>query len=140
MMWRRAIAAWLLIVVVESINGTIRQLFLAPAIGDMFARQIGVFIGSALILLISWLTARWLGAKTQKEQLRVGALWVALIVIFEIGLGIFLGYTMERLLSDYNLTRGGLMGFGLVFMFFAPMLGAKLRSMRAPFDKHLAQG
>jgi len=135
MMWRRAIAVWLLIVVAESVNGTIRQLFIAPVIGDMLARQIGVFIGSGLILLISRLTARWLGAKTKREQFKVGALWVVSIVIFEIGLGISLGYTRERLLADYILTQGGLMGFGLVFMLFAPMLGAKLCGM----DRHSAK-
>lgn len=129
MNWSRAIAVWMLIVVAESIHGTIRQLFIAPAIGDMPARQVGVFIGSALILLISWLTARWLGAKTLKDQLRIGALWVVLIVIFEFSLGSALGYTRERMLSDYNLSQGGLMGFGLAFMLFAPALGAKLRGM-----------
>jgi hypothetical protein len=135
MLWLRAIAVWLLIVVAESINGTIRQLFVSPAIGDKLARQIGVFIGSSLILLISWLTARWLGAKTDKEQFKVGGLWVVLIVIFEIGLGVSLGYSRERLLSDYNLAQGGLMGFGLAIMLFAPMLGAKLRGM----ERHSAQ-
>ena len=126
MNWSRAIAVWMLIVVAESIHGTIRQLFIAPVIGDMPAHQVGVFIGSALILLISWLTARWLGAKTMKDQLRIGALWVVLIVIFEISLGTALGYTPERMLSDYNLAKGGLMGFGLALMLFAPALGAKL--------------
>lgn len=129
MNWHRAIAVWILIVIAESIHGTIRQLFIAPAIGDVPARQVGVFVGSALILLISWLTARWLGAKTFKDQLRVGVLWVVLIVIFEFSLGSALGYTRERMLSDYNLAQGGLMGFGLVFMLFAPLLGATLRSM-----------
>ena len=132
MNWSRAIAVWMLIVVAESIHGTIRQLFIAPVIGDMSARQLGVFIGSAIILLISWLTARWMGAKSLKDQLRVGALWVVLIVIFEVSLGNALGYSQERMLSDYNLAQGGLMGFGLVFMLFAPSLGAKLRKM----DRH----
>jgi hypothetical protein len=130
MNWGRAIAVWMLIVVAESIHGTIRQLFIAPAIGDMPARQLGVFIGSALILLISWLTARWLGAKSLKDQLRVGAIWVILIVIFEFSLGSALGYTRERMLSDYNPAHGGLMGFGLLFMLFAPLLGAKLNQGR----------
>ncbi len=129
MLWRRAIAVWLLIVVVESVNGTVRQLFIAPVIGDLLARQIGVFFGSGLILVISWRTARWMGAKTRKEQFKVGGLWVVLIVIFEIGLGVSLGYTRERLLSDFNLAHGGLMGFGLLFMLFAPIMGAKFRGM-----------
>jgi len=63
------------------------------------------------------------------HQLKIGALWVVLIVIFEFSLGTALGYTRERMLSDYNLAQGGLMGFGLAFMLLAPALGAKLYSM-----------
>ncbi|CDH43643.1 hypothetical protein [Candidatus Contendibacter odensensis] len=125
----KAIAVWILIVIAESIHGTIRQLFIAPMIGDMLSRQVGVFVGSAIILLISWLSARWLGAKTLKNQLQVGALWVVLIVVFEVSLGTALGYTRERILSDYNLAQGGLMGLGLLFMLLAPALGAKLRKV-----------
>ena len=91
-------------------------------IGDMLSRQVGVFVGSVIILLISWLSARWLGAKTLKNQLQFGALWVVLIVVFEVGLGTALGYTRERILSDYNLAQGGLMGLGLLFMLLAPVL------------------
>jgi len=32
------------------------------------------------------------------------------------------------MLEDYDISRGGLMGFGLLFMIFAPWLAAKLRS------------
>ena len=127
MNWTRAIAIWLLIVAVESVHGAIRQLFIAPATGDLPARQFGVFTGSALILLISWLTARWLNAANLKAQLSVGLLWVVLIVLFEFGLGAALGYTRERMLSDYNVTQGGFMGFGLLFLLFAPVLAARLR-------------
>ena len=47
---------------------------------------------------------------------------------FEFGMGTPLGYLRERMLAHYNLARGGFMGFGLVFLLFAPMLGASLRS------------
>ena len=138
MLWRRPIAVWLLIVFVESVNGTIRQLFIAPAIGDRLARQIGVFVGSGLILLIAWLTSRWLRARTKKEQIKVGALWVVLIVIFEIGLGISFGYTRERLLADFNLAQGGLMGFGLVFMLLRSHAGSKALWHGPPFRENFA--
>lgn len=128
MNWLRAIAVWLLIIVTESIHGTIRQWFVAPLVGDKLAGQMGVLIGSALIFLISWLTARWLDAKTFKDQLRTGTLWVVLTFIFEISLGNALGYTCTRMLSAYNLAQGGLMGLGMLFMFFAPALATKLRS------------
>lgn len=127
MSWPRAFAAWLLIVVAESIHGTIRQLFITPVLGDLPARQVGVLIGSAIIFAIAWASIRWIGARVFAEQLKVGVAWVALIVIFEFSLGTLLGYTQERMFSDYNLAEGGFMGFGLLFMLFAPALAAKAR-------------
>jgi hypothetical protein len=100
----------LLIVVVETLHGVARQLVIVPALGDLPARQVqvGVFLGSALILLIAWWLAPWLDARTVREQLRVGALWVGLTVAFEVGLGLALGYGRARILADYDLTKGGL--------------------------------
>jgi hypothetical protein len=65
----RGLAVWLLIMLTESVHGTLRQIFLAPLVGDFTARR------------ISFLT-------------------------------------------------GMLMGFGLLFMTFAPYLAAKLRGIR----------
>lgn len=47
---------------------------MAPLIGDFQARRIGVLTAVALIFVIT--------------LLRVGALWVALTVLFEVSLGI----------------------------------------------------
>jgi hypothetical protein len=127
MNWPRALAAWLLIVVAESIHGIVRQLFISPAIGDLPARQVGVLIGSAIIFAVAWICIRWIGAKSFGDQLSVGLLWAVLIAIFEFGLGTALGYTKERMLSDYNIAEGGFMGLGLLFMLFAPALASKVR-------------
>lgn len=129
MPWGRAIAVWLLIVVVESLNGTLRELFLAPMIGDFTARRIGFFIAVGLILGIAWLTAPWLGPRARASKLTVGALWLVLMLAFEFGLGFALGLSRERILADYDLSRGGLMGFGLVVMLFAPSFGFWARQL-----------
>jgi hypothetical protein len=43
--------------------------------------------------------------------------------VFEIVLGrAVLDLTWDRLLSDYDVARGGLMPFGLLLMLFAPLL------------------
>jgi hypothetical protein len=129
MSWSRAFIAWFLIVVAESTHGTIRQLFIAPAIGDLRARQIGVVTGSAIIFAIACACIRWIGARSFGQQIRVGLLWVVLISIFEFSLGMALGYTRERIISDYDLMNGGYMGIGLLFMLFAPALAAKARGL-----------
>lgn len=128
--WSRALWVWLGIVVVESVHGALRQAFLAPAIGDLPARQVGVIVGSGLILAIAWLCIRWIDARRPRQQFAIGAVWVALIVAFEVSLGLALGYSRERMLSDYDIAHGGWMGFGLLCLLCAPWLTAKVRGLR----------
>ena len=128
----RSIAVWLVIIVVESIHGTLRELFLAPRIGDLPARRVAVFTGIVLIFAVALLTTRWMGVRGTARQLGVGALWVVLTVAFELALGRrVLGYDWPRILGDYDLSRGGLMGVGLLAMLLAPLLAARVRSRRA---------
>lgn len=127
MLHARSIAVWLVIILVETIHGIIRTLFIAPAIGDFRSRQIGVLVGSGSILLIAVIFSRWLDARTARQNLLVGGLWVGLTVLFEIGLGIATGASPERIAEDYDLADGGLMPLGLVFMLFAPWLASRIR-------------
>jgi hypothetical protein len=131
MLLLRGIAVWVLIIIVETIHGTLRQLFLAPVVGDVQARRIGVFTGLALIFLVAVLTIRWVAASTLYEFLVIGALWMVLTVGFEVALGhVVLGYDWSRILEDYDLSRGGLMGVGLLAMMFTPALAARVRGHR----------
>ena len=130
MKWHRAVMVWLMIIVAESVHGTMRRLFFVPLIGQRPASQLGVLIGSAIIFAITWFSIHWLRAGSKRHQMQVGILWVALTVFFEFGLGRLLGYSAERILADYNIAEGGLMGFGLLFMFFAPALAARARGVR----------
>lgn len=126
-LWR-GLAVWLVIILAESIHGTARVLLLQPRVGDIRARQIAFFTGMALILTIALLFIRWIRARDARQLLHVGLLWMAMTLLFEISLGRFaLGYSWDRILSDYNLPKGGLMGFGLLFLVIAPRLAARLR-------------
>jgi hypothetical protein len=129
MNWKRVFAVWFLIAVAESVHGTLRRLFLVPRIGELLSHQIGVVIGSALIFTITWLCIRWFGPGTHREQLQVGALWVVLTLIFEFTLGYFFGYSLDRILADYNIAQGGLMVFGVLLMLFAPAFAARARGL-----------
>lgn len=127
--WGRALAVWLLIVVAESIHGTLRVLFLQPLVGDFPARRLAVFSGMAIIFAISWLGVRWIGARGSRQWLAVGAAWVALIVAFEVGLGrLVMHLSWDRILEDYDPSRGGLMLLGLAAMGLSPWAAARWRA------------
>jgi hypothetical protein len=131
--WLRALLVWLVIIMAESVHGTLRTLYLAPAIGDFPARRVGVFIGTAIIFVIALAFTRWVGAQTRRQLLGIGALWVVLTVAFEVGLGrAVMHLDWARILADYDLSRGGLMGFGLLAMFFMPLLAARILGQSRP--------
>jgi hypothetical protein len=125
----RAFLVWIVIIAVESIYGIVRTLFLVPRIGDLPARQLGVFTGSLLIFAVSLLFVRWLGATT-KQLFAIGIFWVILTVSFEIVLGrALLELSWDRIIQDYDLSRGGYMAFGLIAMALSPWLASQVRSV-----------
>ena len=127
----RGFTVWLLIIFAESVHGTLRELFLAPIVGDFTARRIAFFVGLLLIFGITYLFLDWIKAPSVRSLFVVGLTWMILTALFEFGLGILvLNYSWERMFEDYDLSRGGLMGLGLVFMFFVPYLAAKFHKRR----------
>ncbi|QQS43249.1 MAG: hypothetical protein IPM63_16095 [Acidobacteriota bacterium] len=127
----RALGVWALIILAESVHGTLRTLFLEPAMGGPQARRLSVLTGALLIFLVTFLFVRWVGARSPGRLLIVGTMWVLLTVAFELLLGrLLLDLSWERIFEDYDLRKGGLMAIGLVFMLFAPLIAARSRGIR----------
>jgi hypothetical protein len=126
----RGLVVWMVIILAESLHGAARVAWLQPMVGDFRARQIAFFTGLAIILTIAVAFIRWIGATNRNQLLIVGMLWMTLTFGFEIGLGRWvMKLSWERILSDYDLSRGGLMIFGMIFLLLAPMLAARLRRL-----------
>lgn len=124
----RALAVLLLIILAEVLNGTVRQLLIMPLVGDFTARQIATATGCVFILLIAWATSPWLAASTRWDQWSVGALWMVLMLAFEVAVGrLVAGVSWERLAADYDLLHGGLLGLGMLWLLCAPRLAATIR-------------
>lgn len=124
----RALAVLLLIILAEVVNGTVRQLLIMPLVGDFTARQIATATGCVFILLIAWATSPWLAATTRRDQWSVGALWLVLMLAFELAVGrLVAGVSWERLAADYDLLHGGLLGLGMLWLLCAPRLAVAIR-------------
>lgn len=123
----RAFLVWLLMMVAETIHGVLRKMFLAPLVGDFRARQIGVFIGSLLILGIATALIAWIRPTSIQALTGIGAMWLALTLAFEFGLGLALGRPWEAMLADYDLTQGGLLSIGMVVLALSPWIAAEIR-------------
>ena len=125
----RALAVWLVLMMVETVHGVLRMLLLAPLIGDFRARQISVFTGSVLIFGATWLLIRWIGATTTRALLGTGGLWLVLTVAFEIGIGRLAGRSLETIGSDYDLRHGGLLPIGLAVLVLSPLGAARVQGV-----------
>jgi hypothetical protein len=126
----RALVVWLIIVLAEIAQGVARGVFLEPSVGDLRARQIGVFTGAAIIMAIAIGFAPWIRARRTYQLLGVGLLWLGMMLGFEIGFGRFvMGCSWERIGSDYNLLHGGLLPIGMLVLTVAPLIAAKIRRL-----------
>jgi hypothetical protein len=134
----KGIIVWLVFIAAESLNGTVRILWLVPSFGDIWAHQISFITGSFLVLTIATLFVRWLQASRVSQLLGVGVLWLLLTVAFEIVLGRFiLAYSWEQIAADYNLLQGGLMPIGLVLLTLSPLIAGKIQGVLTDIN-HIA--
>jgi len=131
MRWPRVLIVWFLLMGAEVIHGILRTLWLVPIVGDFKARQIGVFTGSLIIFAIVFISFRWIGANRNCFLIAIGFTWFFLTLIFEISLGHFIfGYSFERIAEDYNVLQGGILPFGLLFLFLSPIIVKRLRGTK----------
>jgi len=106
----------------------LRTVWLVPLVGDLRARQIGVLTGSLLILVVALLAIRWIGARGRRDLLLIGGSWLVLMVGAEVLLGrVVFGYPWSRIAEDFDVTRGGLLGFGMLVLAAAPWLASRWR-------------
>ena len=125
----RAVGIWLTLIAVESIHGVMRRLFIEPELGDLPARQLSVVTGALLITLVYWFTLKWLGPQPVRRWWTCGLFWLALTLAFEIGLGRTTGMSWDRIASDFDPRRGGLLAFGMLVILVAPRLLARHRGL-----------
>jgi hypothetical protein len=124
----RAFLIWILIAVLEVIHGILRAKVVAPKIGDLRSRQVGVFTGSLIFFLVALLSFDWIGIKTSDQALFVGGIWIFCMLVFEFTVGRFIfHFSWKWLLNDFNFMKGRLLAFGMLFLTLSPYLVGKLR-------------
>lgn len=123
----RALAIGLLIAAIEVLQGILRVRLLNRPLGDRRARQVGVIVGSGVILCVAWLTGPWIGAGTGVELLAVGAIWLAIMLALDLAFGRWVfKFSWSRIARDFDVRRGGLLGIGMLVVLFAPLITAEL--------------
>jgi hypothetical protein len=130
MIWAKALAVFVVIALTETLHGILRVKFLNRPLGDRRARQVAIFTGSILILLIAWVAVPWLGVRTEGEALAVGLLWMLLMSAFDLAIGrLAFHFPWPRIFREFDPRQGGLLVLGMLVLLFAPLIVARLRSL-----------
>lgn len=130
-MVRRAVGVWLLLTVAMVVHGLARQAWLVPYFGEAGANQLSTVTAIILILLITLLFIKHLGARSDQALLGIGLLWLVLTVAFEFVFGRWvIGLSWGQLLADYNVFQGHFWPLVLVVVLCAPWVAAQIRGLR----------
>lgn len=126
----KAFVIWIGIACAETVHGILRVRLLNPRVGDRVARRIAVFSGSAIILTIGWFSIPWIAPASVTDSMKLGALWLVLMLCYDIGLARFVfRMPYSRILADFDIRKGNLLGVGMLILFASPILIAGLRGL-----------
>jgi hypothetical protein len=128
-MFLRALVIWFAILVLASLNGAVRDLIVAPRIGDMVARAISTIILCGVVLLVSWVSIRWIAPLNPRQALGVGLFWLLLTLTFEIGSQRLSGKPWSTVLADYNVLQGRVWVLVPIVTLFAPLWARRARGL-----------
>jgi len=123
----RPVIAWLAILVLAFVNGTLREFALVPALGQRAAYMASGLLLSAVILVVAIALGRWLRLDTAARAMRIGFLWLGLTLVFEFGLGIVQGRSWADMLMPYTFKDGNIWPLVLAVVLFAPLVALRAR-------------
>ena len=117
----RAGAVWFAIMLIAILNGAARDMLLVPRLGDLVARALSCLTLATLIVLVTWVSLRWIHPPSLGDAWTIGVMWLAMTLTFEFVAGHYLFRTeWSTLLADYNLFAGRLWIIVLVATTIAP--------------------
>ena len=124
----RAFIMWIVFAFCGILNGVLREEVITPRLGADAGHVVSTIILCCVILVGSLLFVTRLRLTDRRSLLFVGMLWLGLTVAFEFLFGHYvMGHPWERLLADYDITRGRLWVLVLLSELLAPLAMSRVR-------------
>ncbi len=122
MIWRY-ILAWIPMIFIGIINGTIREVTYGKYLSELRAHQVSTITGVLLFGFYIWALIHFWSFESPKQALVIGFIWLGLTVTFEFLFGHYIaGHSWSKLLSDYNIFAGRVWIGVLIWIAIAPLL------------------
>ncbi len=125
----RALAVWLLLLVIALVSGAARGALLQPRVGEAKAHVIGTLAVVAIFGFVIWLLVAWVTPTLEPARLwQVGFLWLGLTIVFETALArLVLGEPWHKVVDAYNVVQGKIWILVLLTVLIWPSVAGALR-------------
>jgi hypothetical protein len=123
----KALSIWAVILVLAIANGTLREAFLIPRLGNPAALVLSGLGLSALIMIVAYMALPWFGVREPMRLLAIGIGWLVLTLIFELSFGLWQGKSWGTLFGAYTFQGGNIWPAVLLVTALAPLAAGKLR-------------
>jgi hypothetical protein len=122
------IIAWIGLVAIAIVNGTIREKGYGSLISELRAHQLSTLIGIVLFGGYMIGLMRIWALTSIRQALLIGFIWLVMTVVFEFFFGHYvMGHSWDRLLQDYNLSQGRVWVLVLIWTTFGPYILYRIR-------------
>lgn len=92
------------------------------------AKVVSLLLACAIISLLSWFLVPWVAPQTLGESFMVGAVWVAILVGYDIAIGRFLfRASWAKVAAEFDLRAGNYLLLGTAYLLVAPVLVGLMR-------------
>ena len=123
----KALGIWFLLAMLAIINGTIRTLYILPALGEQTAHVVGTIIFLLLQFLIIYYFIRKTSISETRKLITVGIFWILITILFEFIFGHYvMNHSWKKLFADYNILNGRLWSLVLLNNLIAPLICGKV--------------
>ena len=116
----RYLLGWLALPVAAAANGALRDVTYGKRMPRIAAHSLAVVpLVAAILGWTAGLQRRW-PLSSRRVAVRVGAVWLALTLAFEFGMGAARGTPAREMLAEYDIRRGHLWPFVPFAVMLAP--------------------
>jgi len=114
---------WLVLAVVATLNGILRQFTYGKSLSDLVAHQVSTVTAILLTGLVVWQFNRIWPIESAAQAITIGVLWLLATMAFEFGFGHYVaGHSWDHLLADHKLFEGRIWSLFLVWMAVLPFV------------------
>lgn len=119
----RYLLVWLLLALVATANGIVRELSYGRVLPELAAHQISSLAAVLASTVVVWIANRRWPIKSSPQAIDIGIIWLSLTIAFEFGFGHFVaGHSWQRLFADYNLLNGRVWSLFLLWVAVLPLI------------------